>query len=226
MLQPIRECVAIMEGWHSSTHDSYSMAKEDCSTESNFEPFIYLVFCDSHLLVSNQLNNKNCLQCGNYGTWVLFAADYVFQIKLAPNNVKYIRTHIFELLLVLLPFFRPLRALRAIAFTAQASIRSKKALIKSIPILMAGATVLMIIIMGAAILDIERNAPGANIKTPMDALWWGLVTITTIGYGDKFPVTTEGRLVAGILIIFGIALISTLTGAFAAWVLDTSEDNA
>jgi len=160
----------------------------------------------------------------NYGTWVLFAADYAFQIYLAPDNAKYLKSHIFELLLVILPFFRPLRALRAIAFTAQASIRSKKALIKSIPIVMTGATVLMIIIMGAAILDIERNATGANIKTPMDALWWGLVTVTTIGYGDKFPVTTQGRLVAGILIIFGIALISTLTGAFAAWVLDTSDE--
>jgi voltage-gated potassium channel len=89
---------------------------------------------------------------------------------------------------------------------------------------MSAATILMIVIMGAAILDIERNAPGANIKTPMDALWWGLVTVTTIGYGDRFPVTTEGRLVAGVLIIFGIALISTLTGAFAAWILDTSEE--
>lgn len=160
----------------------------------------------------------------NYGTWALFAMDYVYQIKLAPDNIHYLKTHIFELLLVVLPFFRPLRALRAIAFTAQASIRSKKALIKSIPIVMSAATVLMIVIMGAAILDIERNAPGANIKTPMDALWWGLVTVTTIGYGDKFPVTTEGRLVAGILIVFGIALISTLTGAFAAWILHSSDE--
>ena len=169
-------------------------------------------------------NLKSICTFINYVTWLIFALDYAYQIKLAPDNVKYLKTHIFELLLVILPFFRPLRALRAIAFTAQASIRSKKALIKSIPIVMSGATVLMIIIMGAAILDIERNAPGANIKTPMDALWWGLVTVTTIGYGDKFPVTTEGRLVAGVLIIFGIALISTLTGAFAAWVLDTSDE--
>jgi voltage-gated potassium channel len=160
----------------------------------------------------------------NYGTWVIFALDYVIQIWLAPKRGKFVQSHVFELLLVLLPFFRPLRALRAIAFTAQASVRSKKALIKSIPLVMTGATILMIIIMGAAILDIERNAPGANIKTPMDALWWGLVTVTTIGYGDRYPVTTEGRLIAGLLIIFGIALISTLTGAFAAWVLDSHEE--
>ena len=161
----------------------------------------------------------------NYLTWAAFAFDYLIQMKLAPDNRKYFKSHIFELLLVVLPVFRPLRALRALAFTAQAGIRSRKAFIRSLPIVMTGATVLMIVIMGAAILDIERNAPGGNIKTPMDALWWGLVTVTTIGYGDKFPVTTEGRLVAGVLIIFGIALISTLTGAFAAWVLDTSGQN-
>jgi len=88
---------------------------------------------------------------------------------------------------------------------------------------MTGAAVVMIIIMGAAILDIERNAPGSNIHTPMDALWWGLVTITTIGYGDKFPVTTEGRLVAAVLIIFGVAMISTITASFAAWILSHEE---
>ena len=88
---------------------------------------------------------------------------------------------------------------------------------------MSGAAVLMIVIMGAAILDIERGAPGATIKTPMDALWWGLVTVTTIGYGDKFPVTTEGRLVAALLIVFGVGMISALTASYAAWILSSDS---
>lgn len=159
----------------------------------------------------------------NYLTWGIFALDYIVQMKLAPNNKVYFKTHILELILVVVPFFRPLRALRALVFTTQAGIRSKKALIKSLPLVLTGAAILMIIIMGAAVLDIERTAPGSNIHTPMDALWWGLVTITTIGYGDKFPVTTEGRLVAGILIIFGVAMISTLTATFAAWLLSHDE---
>lgn len=155
----------------------------------------------------------------NYTIWGLFAIDYMVQFKLAPEKKKYFKTHIVELILVAVPFFRPLRALRALVFTTQASVRSKKSLIQSIPLIMTGAAILMIVIMGAAILDIERSAPGANIHTPMDALWWGLVTITTIGYGDKFPVTTEGRLVAGVMIIFGVAMISTITASFAAWIL-------
>jgi len=166
---------------------------------------------------------KNICSISNYASWAIFALDYLIQMKLATDNKRFFKTHIFELILVVVPFFRPLRALRALVFTTQASIRSKKALIKSIPLVMTGAALLMIVIMGAAILDIERSAPGSNIHTPMDALWWGLVTITTIGYGDKFPVTTEGRLVAGILIIFGVAMISTITASFAAWILSHND---
>jgi len=98
---------------------------------------------------------------------------------------------------VLVPFFRPVRALRALLFATRTGARSKYSLIKSVPLLVSSTAILLIIIMGAAILDIERFAPNSNIRTPGDALWWGLVTVTTIGYGDKYPVTTEGRLVAG-----------------------------
>ena len=56
-----------------------------------------------------------------------------------------------------------------------------------------------------------------------DDLWWALVTVTTIGYGEVGPVTTEGRLVAGVLIIFGIAMICTLTASFAEWILADHE---
>jgi len=160
----------------------------------------------------------------NYLTWAAFVGDYLIQMKLSQSNKKYFMTHLFELLLIAIPFFRPLRALRALVFTTKASIRSRKALIKSIPTIITGQAILMIVIMGAAVLDIERGAPGSNIKTPMDALWWGLVTITTIGYGDKFPVTTEGRLIAGVLIIFGVAMISAITASFASWILTQGDE--
>jgi len=161
----------------------------------------------------------------NYLTWIAFICDYLVQMKLSRSSKKYFLTHIFELVLIAIPIFRPLRALRALVFTTKASIRSKKALIKSIPTIITAQALLMIIIMGAAVLDIERGAPGSNIKTPVDALWWGLVTITTIGYGDKFPVTTEGRLIAGVLIIFGVAMISAITASFASWILTQGDEN-
>jgi hypothetical protein len=61
----------------------------------------------------------------------------------------------------------------------------------------------------------ERGAAGANIKTASDAVWWCLVTITTIGYGDRYPVTNAGRLVGAWLMIVGVGLFGTFT-AFVA----------
>ena len=155
----------------------------------------------------------------NHIVWALFAVDYLIMLKLATNKKKFVKAHIFELLLVALPFVRLLRPLRAVMFISQAGFRSRRHLLKNLWWVVALASVLMIIIMGAAILDIERTVPGSNIKTPADAIWWAFVTITTVGYGDKFPVSTEGRFVASFLIIFGVVMLATITGALAAWIL-------
>ena len=56
---------------------------------------------------------------------------------------------------------------------------------------------------GALVLDAEAGAAGANIKTPGDALWWGYVTITTVGYGDQYPVTPWGRVIGVFLLTAG-----------------------
>lgn len=159
----------------------------------------------------------------NYLIWALFLLDYLIQLYLSSNKRKFFTTHFVELFLVIAPFFRPLRGLRALLFTSKASFRSKKVYIKSIPILIGVTTVLMILITGAAILEIERFVPGSLVTTPSDAIWWALVTVTSVGYGDVYPVTTEGRLVAGVLIVFGIAMISALTASFAAWILADHE---
>jgi voltage-gated potassium channel len=156
----------------------------------------------------------------NHIVWALFAVDYLIMFYLAAQKKKFVKAHIFELLLVALPFVRMLRPLRAIMFIGQAGFRSRRQLIKNLWWVVSLACLLMIIIMGAAILDIERTVPGSNIKTPADAIWWSFVTITTVGYGDKFPVSTEGRFVGGFLIIFGVMMMATITGAAAAWILE------
>ena len=66
-----------------------------------------------------------------------------------------------------------------------------------------------------AVLPFEAKAPNANITTGGDALWWGLVTVTTVGYGDEYPVTTGGRLVGVLLLVSGVALFATFTGYLA-----------
>ena len=76
--------------------------------------------------------------------------------------------------------------------------------------------ILLVIFSAIGILQVE-NDPNSNIKTAEDAIWWAYVTITTVGYGDKFPVTTEGRIIAAILMTAGVGLFGTFTAFDASW---------
>lgn len=85
--------------------------------------------------------------------------------------------------------------------------------------------VLMIIFSSIAVLQVE-NDPNSNIKTAEDAIWWAYVTITTVGYGDKFPVTTEGRLIAALLMTVGVGLFGTFTAYLASWFVGETKKEA
>lgn len=85
--------------------------------------------------------------------------------------------------------------------------------------------ILLVIFSAIAILQVETD-PNSNIKTAEDAIWWAYVTITTVGYGDKFPVTTEGRLIAAVLMTAGVGLFGTFTAYVASWfVIDNKVVN-
>src|SRR5439155_18212824 len=83
--------------------------------------------------------------------------------------------------------------------------------------------ILLIVFCSTAILHFE-TAPESNIKTAEDAIWWAFATITTVGYGDRFPVTSEGRFVAALLMCAGVGLFSTFSGLLAAWFLAADTD--
>ena len=68
-----------------------------------------------------------------------------------------------------------------------------------------------------AVLDAENATTGSRITNLPDALWWSLVTLTTVGYGDLYPITLEGKMVASILMLMGIGLVSAVAGIFATW---------
>jgi voltage-gated potassium channel len=74
-----------------------------------------------------------------------------------------------------------------------------------------GVAVVMIVFSTALMVEAERHAPGATIKSGGDALWWALTTVTTVGYGDTYPVTTEGRIIASGLMLVGIALFGSIS---------------
>jgi voltage-gated potassium channel len=80
----------------------------------------------------------------------------------------------------------------------------------------------MLLFSSVAILQFETD-PNSNIKTAEDAIWWSYVTITTVGYGDKYPVTTEGRIIAVILMTVGVGLFGTFTAFVSSWFVKSNE---
>jgi voltage-gated potassium channel len=83
--------------------------------------------------------------------------------------------------------------------------------------LAASLIVILLIVLGSiSILQFE-TIEGSNIRTAEDALWWVVTTITTVGYGDRYPITTEGRFVAALLMCAGVGLFGTFSGFLASW---------
>ena len=87
----------------------------------------------------------------------------------------------------------------------------------------AGAAHFAVTLGALAVLDVERNAPDANITSAGDALWWACTTVTTVGYGDRFPVTTQGRFIAVALMLVGIAVVGSLTAVIATWLIENVQ---
>jgi voltage-gated potassium channel len=83
---------------------------------------------------------------------------------------------------------------------------------------------LLVAFASIAVLHVEEGVAGANILTGDDALWWSITTLTTVGYGDKFPVSSEGRAVAMILMAAGVGLFGTFSATLAAWFINSRED--
>jgi voltage-gated potassium channel len=124
------------------------------------------------------------------------------------------------LAMVALPVLRPLQLLRLVILLRALNRRAANALRGRIAIYVGCATVLLVFTSSLAILDAERGHRDATIDSFGNALWWAVTTITTVGYGDQRPVTTEGRFVAAGLMIGGIALLGTVTASIASWLVD------
>ncbi len=158
--------------------------------------------------------------------WVAFAVDYTVRLYLAPRRWRFVRTHVPDALMVALPALRPLRILRLLSLGSLLARRSANTQLVDTGRLVAGTAGLIVYLGAVGALDAERGAAKANITTFGDALWWATTTITTVGYGDRYPVTTLGRLIAVALMIVGIALLGVLTASIAAWFVRQSTEAA
>jgi voltage-gated potassium channel len=164
-----------------------------------------------------------------WSTWVVFAADYVIRLSLAGRKGRFVWQHMFDLLAVALPMFRELRVLRLVTVLRVLNRQASSAMRGRVGIYVATVTALISFSSALAVLDAERGNPESDINTFPKALWWTLTTISTVGYGDLYPRTWEGRLVAASLMVGGIALLGVITGMIASWFLEriraTTEDS-
>ena len=158
-----------------------------------------------------------------WSTWAAFAVDYVVRLVLAHDRARFVRTHLLDLAVVVLPMLRPLRLLRLITVLSVLNRYAGAALRGRVLTFVGSATVLVMGMAALAVLDAERDHPDANITGFGDAVWWSFATVTTVGYGDRFPVTTTGRAIAAGLMLVGIALLGTVTASVASWLVQTVQ---
>jgi voltage-gated potassium channel len=177
----------------------------------------------------------------NYFDYVIcafFFVEFIYRFYQAEDKLRLMRWGWIDLIscIPMVDFLRAGRLLRLIRLLwVIRAFRSTKQLVHHIFRNKAQSTftsvsviaVLLIIFSAIAILEVE-DAPDSNIKTAEDAIWWAYVTITTVRYGDKFPVTTEGRHIAAVLMTGGVGLFGTFTAYVASWFVThkTPEDSS
>ena len=148
--------------------------------------------------------------------WVVFAIDLGIKTAVAPHRLNYLRKHWLDVIIVAIPFFRPLRILRLFVFGSRALFGARR-LVNVDFLFVYGIG--MVMIAATAVFSVEENQADSSITSFPEALWWGVVTITTVGYGDAVPVTAAGRAIAMLLMIGGIAFFSGVTANLASYLV-------
>jgi len=177
---------------------------------------------------------RSVLATADHVVCLLFFMDFLISLARAPNRWDYFVRWGWLDLLSSVPavdflrigragrIFRIVRVLRGIRSTKIFSEFLLRRRAQSAFLAASLVSILLIFIASIAILHFEA-VPEANIRSAEDAVWWGVATITTVGYGDRYPVTTEGRIVAAALMTAGVGLFGIFSGFVAAWFLKPSQ---
>lgn len=151
---------------------------------------------------------------------IVFLAEFAGRLTIAQDRRGYLRQHWIDLV-ALIPATRALRLLRLLRlvrasaglFRALGQVERLAAHRGLVTLFVLWLTVAIICSIWLYLVEAEQN-PG--LTSPLDALWWGIVTLTTVGYGDVFPRTGEGRVAAMVLMVLGISLYSAITATITS----------
>jgi voltage-gated potassium channel len=195
--------------------------------------FGYLILYSFQVLLPMEQYTFDALENVATAIYLIFVADLILRVVAAGRAlltveglIAFVKENWLMMLATLLPAFRSLRVLRVVlvlrGLTPFLTTRASKVG------MVVGVTLPLVLYTAAlSVYEAERYADGANITTFGEAIWWAFASVTTVGYGDRFPVTEEGRFVATFLMVIGIGLFSSLTALLAAWVMgQRNEQNS
>jgi voltage-gated potassium channel len=154
-----------------------------------------------------------------FGLWAILLVEYLVRLVLAPDRRGYLRRRWVEPVTVVVPPFQGWHVvgIERMSLLVHEGVLRVEAILKHHSLFRVLIAAVATLVLGAwLVLLFEENAKGSNIHSYPDALWWAIVTVTTVGYGDRFPVTEGGRAVAVVLMLVGIGLIGVLTATVAS----------
>ena len=185
---------------------------------------LFLVIILLPLATPLSSTTQTFLDWSNWALWAVFAVDYFVRLYLAPERWHFVKTHILDLIIVVVPAFRALRVLRLISVLLVSLRRARDLNYMVLPVYVGAITAVLIGVSSVLVYDAEATNPDSPISTLGDAVWWAFTTVTTVGYGDEYPITPLGRTLGVLLMLSGIALIGSLTASAAAWLTNTRRE--
>lgn len=157
--------------------------------------------------------------------WAAFIVDFVVRLRYHRDKAAFLKSNVIEILAIIVPGFRFLRVLR-ILMAIGILTRVVQSLQGRVNLYIAIVLPLITFAGALGVYEAERNLAGASITNFADALWWACVTIFTVGYGDLYPISLEGRAIAVILMMSGIAMMSVATANLASYFLSVQQRTA
>jgi voltage-gated potassium channel len=155
--------------------------------------------------------------------WAFFLVDFVVRLVLSVRKLAFIRRNPIDLLSVFVPMIRPFRLLTALRRIPALGGGSASHLRRRVLVMAGASVVLFLYVISLTEFRVERHAHGATIVSFGDAVWWACVTMSTVGYGDFYPVTILGRLLAVVLMIGGIAIVGIASATIVSYLTERTR---